>query len=53
MQDFLLEERKKYEAQMETYARMMGDRVDAGRLRVGLYYPMLPGLIWWEPNAGD
>jgi ATP-dependent exoDNAse (exonuclease V) beta subunit len=53
MQDFLLEERKKYEAQLETYARMMSDRVDAARLRVGLYYPMLPGLIWWEPNAGD
>jgi len=28
----------------------MWGRVEAGRLRVGLYYPMLPRLVWWEPE---
>jgi hypothetical protein len=50
VEDFLAEERLKYEAQMETYAHMMEDRVELGRLRVGLYYPMLPRLAWWEPK---
>jgi ATP-dependent helicase/nuclease subunit A len=54
VEEFLAEERVKYEAQMDAYARMMRDRVEAGRLRVGLYYPMLPRLVWWEPvNADD
>jgi ATP-dependent helicase/nuclease subunit A len=44
---FLAEERVKYGAQMDAYARMMRDRVEAGRLRVGLYYPMLARLVWW------
>jgi hypothetical protein len=46
----LAEERLKYAAQMEAYARMMQDHVETGRLRVGLYYPMLPRLVWWEPE---
>jgi len=49
--EFLARERAKYEAQLEAYARMMRDRVSAGRLRVGLYYPMLARLIWWEPST--
>jgi hypothetical protein len=58
VEEFLAEERVKYGAQMDAYARMMRDRVEAGRLRVGLYYPMLPRLVWWEPemkpeDAGD
>jgi ATP-dependent exoDNAse (exonuclease V) beta subunit len=48
--EFLVKERAKYQAQMETYARMMHDRAAAGRLRVGLYYPMLARLVWWEPE---
>jgi hypothetical protein len=56
--EFLTEERVKYGPQMEAYARMMGDRVEEGRLRVGLYYPMLARLVWWAPeiaavNAAD
>jgi len=50
LDDFLAEEQRKYGAQMEAYARMMQDRVEAGKLRVGLYYPMLPRLVWWEPE---
>jgi ATP-dependent exoDNAse (exonuclease V) beta subunit len=50
---FLEEERKKYGPQMETYARMM--QVSSGReeLRLGLYYPMLAKLIWWQFDSGS
>jgi ATP-dependent helicase/nuclease subunit A len=50
LDEFLARERVKYEAQMNVYARMMRDRVDNGRLRVGLYYPMLTRLLWWMPE---
>jgi ATP-dependent helicase/nuclease subunit A len=50
MDEFLTEERAKYRPQMEAYARMMVDRVEAGRLRIGLYYPMLARLVWWVPE---
>jgi ATP-dependent helicase/nuclease subunit A len=50
VEEFLAQERAKYEAQMETYAQIMRDRVAPGMLRVGLYYPMLPRLVWWEPE---
>jgi ATP-dependent helicase/nuclease subunit A len=55
VEEFLAEEQVKYGAQMDAYARVMRDRVEAGRLRVGLYYPMLPRLVWWEPvlNLAD
>ena len=48
--EFLAEERVKYEAQMNAYAEMMKDRAPEGRLRVGLYYPMLSRLVWWAPE---
>jgi ATP-dependent helicase/nuclease subunit A len=51
MEKFLVEERLKYDAQMAAYARIMRDRVENGRLRVGLYYPMLTRLVWWNPDA--
>ncbi|HEU5340934.1 UvrD-helicase domain-containing protein [Edaphobacter sp.] len=46
---FLLDEKAKYTGQMEAYARMMRLDDDAMEIRVGLYYPMLPKLIWWNP----
>ena len=49
--EFLVEERTKYTDQMKVYAQMMMDRAGNGKLRVGLYYPMLPKLVWWEPEA--
>jgi ATP-dependent exoDNAse (exonuclease V) beta subunit len=52
-EEFFEEERRKYAAQMEAYARVMRDRVGTGKLRVGLYYPMLPRLVWWEPADAD
>ena len=50
LDEFLARERLKYEAQMNLYARMIQDRVDTDRLRVGLYYPMLTRLVWWVPE---
>jgi hypothetical protein len=50
VEEFLAEERVKYGPQMDAYARVMADRVEAGRLRVGLYYPMLARLVWWVPE---
>ncbi|WP_433964037.1 PD-(D/E)XK nuclease family protein [Tunturiibacter gelidiferens] len=48
--EFLAEERMKYADQMKVYARMMSNLVQSGELRVGLYYPMMPKLVWWEPD---
>jgi ATP-dependent helicase/nuclease subunit A len=48
---FLLGERTKYAGQMEAYARVM--RGGVGEVRVGLYYPMLPRLIWWTPGLAS
>ena len=53
VEDFLAEERVKYGAQMEAYARMMRSSVETGRLRLGLYYPMLSRLIWWNPDVPE
>jgi ATP-dependent exoDNAse (exonuclease V) beta subunit len=49
-EDFFAREREKYSAQMEVYAKAMQASTDASRIRLGLYYPMLPGLIWWALN---
>jgi ATP-dependent helicase/nuclease subunit A len=51
MDKFLEGERTKYGPQMETYASMMKLNAEPGNIRVGLYYPMLPKLIWWTPLA--
>lgn len=45
VEEFLAKERTKYTAQMEAYARVM----KVAEVRVGLYYPMLPRLVWWVP----
>ena len=51
VEEFIAAERLKYAPQMESYARAI--RADAGdkELRVGLYYPMLPKLVWWKPQV--
>jgi hypothetical protein len=49
LQQFLDEEKARYAAQLEAYAQIMRDRARAGELRVGLYYPVLARLMWWEP----
>ncbi len=49
-EDFLGREREKYGPQMEAYARAVRLDAEATEIRVGLYYPMLPRLIWWRPE---
>jgi ATP-dependent helicase/nuclease subunit A len=44
---FLSKEREKYAPQMTTYARIVRDSANDFNIRLGLYYPMLPKLIWW------
>jgi ATP-dependent exoDNAse (exonuclease V) beta subunit len=44
---FLLREREKYAPQMAAYARILRDSADDFSIRLGLYYPMLPKLVWW------
>ena len=46
--EFLAGERAKYLLQMEAYALLMQDRAEPSKMRLGLYYPMLPRLIWWQ-----
>lgn len=46
---FLMAERSKYNAQMETYAQMFDRSPD--KIRLALYYPLLPKLIWWAPGS--
>jgi len=46
-EEFLAREQEKYAAQLETYARTMLDTVAPASIRLGLYYPLLPGLTWW------
>ena len=50
VETFLAEERVKYAPQLESYARAIGTDAGEKQLRVALYYPMLPKLIWWEPE---
>jgi ATP-dependent helicase/nuclease subunit A len=42
-------ERAKYRAQMEAYAALRRGMVGGGLpIRLGLYYPLGAGLVWWE-----
>jgi ATP-dependent helicase/nuclease subunit A len=50
LEEFLAEQRTKYEAQLESYARAMATDAGGRELRVGLYYPLLPKLVWWRPE---
>jgi ATP-dependent helicase/nuclease subunit A len=50
IETFLAEERIKYAPQMESYARAIGADAGEKQLRVGLYYPTLPKLLWWKPD---
>jgi hypothetical protein len=50
-EDFVAVERLKYGGQMESYARAMAIDAQGKEIRVGLYYPMLPKLVWWTPET--
>jgi ATP-dependent helicase/nuclease subunit A len=51
VEEFLAKEHLKYGPQMLAYARVMRSEVSPEKLRVGLYYPMLPKLVWWIPET--
>ncbi|MBS1799138.1 MAG: UvrD-helicase domain-containing protein [Acidobacteria bacterium] len=46
--DFLRQERDKYIPQMSTYAETIVGTNEERKLKMGLYYPMISKLIWWE-----
>jgi ATP-dependent helicase/nuclease subunit A len=50
MEEFLARERTKYGPQMESYAKAISGLAEGKEIRLGLYYPMLPKLIWWRPE---
>ncbi len=45
---FLDREQERYRTQLETYARVMRE-IDPRPIRVGLYFPLLPGWREWSP----
>ena len=45
---FLDRERERYRAQLETYAQVMRE-IDPRPIRVGLYFPLVPGWREWAP----
>jgi RecB family exonuclease len=50
-EEFLANEKRRYEEQLERYARMLGQTEDRVT-RLGLYYPLVePGWIEWEARA--
>jgi ATP-dependent exoDNAse (exonuclease V) beta subunit len=54
LDDFLAAQRTAYTPQLETYARILAQKAPAPaapprEIRVALYYPAIPRLIWWKP----
>ena len=59
LDEFLATERDKYAPQLEAYARGLhrvvaeqaaNEGTKPRELRLALYYPLLPNLIWWTPQ---
>jgi ATP-dependent exoDNAse (exonuclease V) beta subunit len=50
---FLQRQREAYADQLETYARTLAPALgkDTRQVRVGLYFPAIPRLLWWDPTA--
>jgi ATP-dependent exoDNAse (exonuclease V) beta subunit len=57
LEDFLIHQRAAYAPQLETYARVLtqlphtADRPAPKEVRLALYYPTLPHLLWWPFTA--
>jgi hypothetical protein len=45
---FLDEEQRRYRGQLERYAKLIGPA--EGRVRLGLYFPLLDGWREWQPT---
>jgi ATP-dependent helicase/nuclease subunit A len=59
LDEFLAAEREKYRAQLDVYAQILQrvvtehaakEGTKPRELRVALYYPLLPKLLWWTPE---
>jgi hypothetical protein len=48
---FLDNERERYRAQLDTYARLFA-AIESRPISCGLYYPLLRGWREWEPDNG-
>ncbi len=48
---FLAAEQAKYQPQLEAYAQALTPR--GLPIRLALYYPLLPSLVWWEPGTAN
>jgi ATP-dependent helicase/nuclease subunit A len=58
LDDFLAKQRATYAPQLEAYAAILGSAQSAptDRVRLALYYPAIPRLIWWRapsPKTGN
>jgi ATP-dependent helicase/nuclease subunit A len=51
--DFVAEQSAAYAPQLESYARILAPAQSKSldRVRVALYYPAIPYLIWWKPAS--
>ena len=50
IEGFFRQEREKYMPQMSAYIALLNEGEKDRPLRMGLYYPMIPKLIWWRPE---
>jgi hypothetical protein len=50
VEEFVAGEKAKYRAQLEAYAAVRGGDLP---IRLGLYYPLGAGLVWWESVEGS
>ena len=53
LDDFLAKQRAAYAPQLEAYARILAPArtMPLDNVRLALYFPTLPRLIWWNPTA--
>lgn len=53
LESFIQRQREAYAVQLETYARVLAPAlgIDPVKVRVGLYFPAIPRLVWWEPHS--
>jgi ATP-dependent helicase/nuclease subunit A len=53
LDDFLTQQRAAYAPQLETYTRILAPAhsKSLNEVRLALYYPAIPKLIWWKPDS--
>ncbi len=53
LEEFLSEQKAAYGPQLETYASILAPAraMSLDQVRLALYFPTLPRLLWWKPSA--